>query len=87
MGKGKDDKVDGADTSGYDEDKDVTIRELVEVRVDGAKTYITAAVRCYDGGPEKVEIARWAVAKDKYVALRRLTIDEAKGLGKLLKKL
>lgn len=71
--------------AGYDEDLDVVVRELGEVKLKDAKTYLTARVMAYNGGPEKVSIDRWTTAKDTHTKLGRLSIEEAKALGKLLR--
>lgn len=85
---GKKDKPEAKNErkSGFDEKLDKVVRDLGAFAVnDGAKTYLTVRIMSYDGGPEKVAIDRWTVAKDTHTSLGRLTLDEATTLRKLLK--
>lgn len=92
--KDKDDEESVEETeerSGWDPDLDEIVRELGTVREPkDAKTKINVSVRRYDGGPEKVAIQRIRTkkgGKEQYGRLGRVSVAEAKALGKLLGKL
>lgn len=83
-------EVEGEGRSGWNPDLDEVVREIGSIREPkDAKTKINVSVRRYDGGAEKVAIQRIRTRKGEevYGRLGRLTVAEAKALGKLLGKL